>query len=184
MSIPWTRRRFLQATFGSLAALWITGSLPRTLWAGPLPEGRLSLYHLHTEERLSVTYRSASGDYDRQALQDLNYFFRCHDTNRATTMDLRVLEYLGAVDRQLGGDHELHIISGYRSPEYNERLIQAGRGVAKHSYHLQGQAVDFHIPGIDLTQVRIAALNLQLGGVGYYPESDFLHIDSGPPRWW
>jgi len=144
----------------------------------------LSLYHLHTEERLRVTYRNASGAYDRQALQDLNRFFRCHETNQTTIMDVRVIEYLSAVDRQLGGDNDIHIISGYRSPEYNERLIQAGHGVAKHSYHLSGQAVDFQIPTIDVRQLREVALSLQLGGVGYYPESGFVHIDSGPVRWW
>lgn len=94
-------------------------------------------------------------------------------------MDIGVIEYLNAVDKRLGRNHEIHIISGYRSLEYNELLIRQGKAVAKHSLHLVGRAVDIRIPGVALPLVRQAALGLEYGGVGYYPRSGFIHLDSG-----
>jgi uncharacterized protein YcbK (DUF882 family) len=149
-----------------------------------IPEGRLSLYNLHTDERLTVVFRGKSGEYDAQALQALNHILRCHYTNQVGTMDVRVLEFLNAVDHQLGGGHEMHIVSGYRSHEYNDLLIRKGSGVAKESLHLSGRAVDIQIPGIEPSLVRHTALALRFGGVGYYPVSGFVHLDSGRVRWW
>lgn len=84
----------------------------------------------------------------------------------------------------MGADNELHIISGFRSPEYNQLLIRKGRGVIRHSLHLEGKAIDFRIPGVDLGTVRRVALSLERGGVGYYPRSGFVHLDSGAFRFW
>lgn len=179
-----TRRSFLKASLrGALLSLGRPAFL-EALIAGRLPEGRLLLYNIHTGERLDVTYRSPSGHYDPKALEALNYFLRCHYTQKVAKMDIQVIEFLNAVDKGLGGGHEIHIISGFRSPEYNERLIRQGRGVAKWSLHLLGKAIDFRIPGIGLRVVRQAALGLGLGGVGYYPRSGFLHLDSGRFRFW
>jgi uncharacterized protein YcbK (DUF882 family) len=88
------------------------------------------------------------------------------------------------VDRKLGGNHDFHVISGYRSPAYNERLRQEGRGVAKRSLHLEGKAIDVRVPSVKLAALKRAALSLQYGGVGYYPRTGFVHLDSGDFRTW
>ncbi|MDR7420471.1 MAG: DUF882 domain-containing protein [Armatimonadota bacterium] len=164
-------------------------------WAGPavlvrpalartLPEGRLLLYNLHTEERLDVTYRDPTGTYDHDALAAIDRLLRCHYSGRVASIDVRLIEFLHAVDRQLGGPHHIHVVSGYRSPEYNEWLIRHGRGAAKNSLHVEGKAVDIRIPDVGLDALRRAAQSLGYGGVGYYPRPGFVHLDSGRPRLW
>ena len=91
---------------------------------------------------------------------------------------------MAAISRKVDAKRPFEIISGYRSPLTNKLLRNKSRGVAKNSYHMQGKAVDLRLPGIPLKAVRKAALDLRLGGVGYYPESDFVHIDSGRVRSW
>jgi uncharacterized protein YcbK (DUF882 family) len=145
--------------------------------------GALRLYNIHTAERLQVTYRDASGRYDAGALRALNHLLRCHATGEVAEMDLAVIEFVNLVDQRLGRGHEFHIISGYRSSEYNARLLRRG-GVVRHSLHLVGRAIDIRIPGVDLRTVRQTALSLAYGGVGYYPRSSFVHLDSGPLRSW
>ena len=148
-------------------------------------EGRLRLYRYRTDERLDVVFRNADGEYDPEALSAINHIMRCHYNNEETEIDIRVLEYLNALDNRInGGGNEIQVISGYRSKEYNDRLRRRSRRVAKYSYHLTGQAIDFHIPGARLGKVRRAALRLGYGGVGYYPRKHFIHIDSGRFRYW
>ena len=186
MSFPHAigRRELLKAALVGAVALAGPPGLPRPALARTFPEGRLSLYNLHTEERLEVTYRHPSGAYDPDALAALNRLLRCHYSGRVASMDVRVIEFLAAVNRRVGGPHEIHVISGYRSPEYNARLIRQGRGVAEHSLHMDGMAVDVRIPAVGLDALRRAALSLGSGGVGYYPRSGFIHLDSGRPRSW
>jgi uncharacterized protein YcbK (DUF882 family) len=181
----WCRRSFLKASllagfalFGGQAA-WA-----RELLDGGLPLGRLSMLNLHSGERLAVTYRDRTGEYDLQALDELNRLLRCHHTDEVHPIDVQTLEYLNLVDYRLGGKNEIHVISAYRSPTYNELLIQKGRKVAKNSLHLQGKAIDIRMPGVKLANLRHVARDLQLGGVGYYPGNDFVHLDSGAFRMW
>ncbi|MEW6246368.1 MAG: DUF882 domain-containing protein [Nitrospirota bacterium] len=157
---------------------------PSDLFAGRWPGGRLTFYNLHTDERLTVTYRDEEGRYDYEALDDVNYLLRCHHTNEMAAMDVRVIEFVNLVQKQVGSDREIRVVSGYRSPEYQALLIRMGRRVARHSLHVQGQAIDFFIPGVNLRTVRETALKLKCGGVGYYPRKRFVHLDSGPFRWW
>ena len=157
-----SRRGLLRAATAGMALAVARLALPSETWASRLPDGRVSLYNLHTDERLSVTYRDEAGAYDQDALHALNHFLRCHHTNETTTMD----------------------VSGYRSPEYNEQLIRMGTRAARHSYHVSGQAVDVQIPGVPLRTLREVALRLGCGGVGYYPRGKFVHLDSGPFRHW
>ncbi|MGZ9136268.1 MAG: YcbK family protein [Candidatus Deferrimicrobiaceae bacterium] len=181
------RRTILKAAAGGALLLLSGKPFPRVASAGtasPAPEGRLSLFHTHTGERLSVAYRNGSGEYRPEAVSSLNHFLRCHYNQQVTEMDLRVVDFLHAVDGSLGGQNEIHIISGFRSPEYNEKLHREGRGVARSSYHLLGKAIDFRIPGKSLAALRDAALRLREGGVGYYPGAGFVHIDSGRFRTW
>jgi uncharacterized protein YcbK (DUF882 family) len=158
--------------------------MPPVAWAEPLPEGRLTFVNVWTEERLEVTFRNEAGAYDFEALDDVNQIFRCHYTGEVAAIDVRVLEHINLVQKTLGGDREIHIVSGFRSPEYNAMLVRSGRRAAKNSLHMQGQAVDLQIPGIHHKVVRQAALELGYGGVGYYPRSKFVHLDSGPFRTW
>jgi uncharacterized protein YcbK (DUF882 family) len=99
-------------------------------------------------------------------------------------MDPKLFDLLHTLSNKLENRNAFQIISGYRSPESNRKLRQATSGVAKKSFHLAGQAVDIRLPGRNLAQLRRAALNLQAGGVGYYPRSNFIHMDTGPRRRW
>ncbi len=180
----WSRRFFLKS---SLAGMLILGSrlmFPESASANSLPEGSLSLYNAHTDERLRVTYRNQSGRYDQEALKDINYLLRCHHSKQVCQMDIQLLEYMNQVEKLVGRGKEIHIYSAYRSPSYNELLIRLGRGAAPNSLHTVGQAVDLAIPGVRLSRIRHAAVYLRLGGVGYYGRRGFVHIDTGPVRYW
>lgn len=186
-SSRWSRRAFLRASFlVTLALCSGQAAWAREMLEEGLPVGELSLFNTHTEERLKVTYRNRLGEYDLGAIEALNWLLRCHYTDEVTEIDIRTLEYLSMVDRKLGGGNEIHIVSGYRSPQYNDLLRKKGSGVAKRSLHLEGRAIDLRVPAHDLGSVKQAALALQYGGVGYYPArgSQFVHIDSGQFRHW
>jgi len=179
-----SRRNFLKL---SLAGALSWSSLSPFARAEEIPEpppAELSLYNTHTGERLAVNLRDPNGAYDPAALEALNHFLRCHYTNEETVMDVCALEYLNQVDKELGGGHEVHIISGYRSPKYNDMLIKKGHRVARHSLHLSGRAIDIAFPAVALEEVHRAAINLRRGGVGFYPGDGFVHIDSGNYRTW
>ncbi len=180
----WTRRGFLGTVTVGTALAVSRLALPLDAWASRLPEGRVHMYNLQTDERLSVTYRTDGGAYDQDALNELNHFLRCHHTNEMTTMDVQLIEFVNLVQRRIGGRRDVYIVSGYRSPEYNEQLIKMGTRAARHSYHVLGQAVDVQIPGVPLRTLREVALRLGCGGVGYYPRGKFVHLDSGPFRHW
>ena len=179
------RRSFLK--FSLTATLMLFGVKPalaeKTI-GGRMPNGRLSLYNVHTGERLAVTYRNQANEYDPEALKALNWILRCHHTNKTTDMDTNVVEYLNIMDKKFGGDNEIHIISGFRSPEYNSLLREKGRRVADNSLHMLGKAIDFFVPRVALDKLRTAAIGLQYGGVGYYPNTGFVHIDAGNFRTW
>jgi uncharacterized protein YcbK (DUF882 family) len=147
-------------------------------------EGRLTLFNTHNRETVSVAFRTPDGAYDPEALNAINRILRCHYTEEVAEIDIRVIEYLNSVDKVLGGNHEIHIISGYRSPAYNDLLRRQGRKVAGHSLHMKGKAIDIAIPHVGINTIRQAALKLRSGGVGYYAGAGFVHIDSGPCRTW
>lgn len=179
------RRTFFKA---SLAAALLLAEM-HPAWAklqngDMLPEGKISLYNTHSKEQLTVNFRTPSGDYNPDALASINHILRCHYTGEVAEMDIRVIEYLAMVDKQLGGGHEFHIISGYRSPVYNGLLRQESHRVARHSLHMKGKAIDISVPGMPLDKLRRVALNLRYGGVGYYPGAGFVHVDSGLFRTW
>ncbi|MFZ5765000.1 MAG: YcbK family protein [Thermodesulfobacteriota bacterium] len=180
------RRSFLKMSLLTAAAL-CTGSTPA--WARHVAgerktAGRLRLRNTHTGERLVVTYRDRYGNYDQNALDELNWLLRCHYNNEVHPIDIRTIEFLNSLHKNIRGEHEIQVISGYRSPEYNALLRSKSRGVAKHSLHLEGKALDIRISDVRLSTLRKTALNLRMGGVGYYPKSGFLHIDSGSFRTW
>jgi len=181
----WSRRSFLKTSLIGMALLGGRLAFPNLSVAhSSLPEGRLRLFNVNTKEQLLVKYRSRSGQYDQGALNDLNYFLRCPHSNQICEMDIQLLEDMNQIGELVGRGKEIRIYSAYRSPSYNDLLIRLGRGAAPKSLHTTGQAVDIAIPGVRLSQVRRAAFNLKRGGVGNYRRQGFIHIDTGPIRYW
>ena len=150
------------------------------------PEYRLRFYHTHTREHLDIVYKR--GDtYLPEALDQLDHFLRDHRTGDVHHFDPRLFDLLYDLARNLrdsGG--EIDVICGYRTPWSNEflRTRSAHTGVAVHSLHMQAEAIDIRLPGIPTSEVRGAALRMQRGGVGYYPASNFVHVDVGRVRRW
>ncbi len=145
----------------------------------------LSFHHTHSGEDLTVTFKR-NGRYDEAALKKLNYFLRDWRSQDQTTMDRRLFDIVWEVYRDVDGKQPIQIISAYRSPATNAMLRRRSSGVARHSQHMQGHAMDFFIPGVPLEQIRFAGLRLQRGGVGFYPTSGspFVHLDVGSIRHW
>ena len=145
---------------------------------------RLRLYHLHTGEHLDVVYRL--GDrYLPERVAELDHFLRDHRTGDIKVYDLKEFDLLHDLLIKLDDpDGEIDIVCGYRTPWSNKYLRQHGHGVAEHSQHMEAKAIDIRIPGVSTAKVRDAALSLQRGGVGYYAQSDFVHVDTGPIRRW
>lgn len=175
------RRSFLKTSVVLASALSVP-ALARAAVAAP-GERTLRLYNTHTGESIKSVFW-AEGQFVPDALIDINKLLRDHRSNTIATMDPKLLMLLDQVSARFGGTEVLHIISGYRSPETNAKLAKASGGVAKHSMHLEGKAIDIRMPGRDLAQVHKAALGLRAGGVGYYPSSQFVHMDTGRLRNW
>jgi uncharacterized protein YcbK (DUF882 family) len=143
----------------------------------------LALYNLHTGERCAADYVT-HGQYDRECLKTISWVLRDYRTDEVHAIDPGVLDLLFAIRAQLETDDELHIVSGYRSPLTNWTKYLTEPGVARHSYHVAGRAIDFYVPHRRLRDVQRVALALGGGGVGYYPRSGFVHVDNGPVRYW
>ena len=183
-SWSWTRRSFLKTSVVGLLLLGSKLLLPSVARANELPDGELTFFNVHTNERLRVRYRDDAGNYDLTALDEVNHILRCHHTREVAAIDVQLLEHVNLVQKAVHGTGEIHVISGYRSPEYNAQLVKRSRRVAQHSLHVQGQALDFYVPGVKLRDLRHAALRLRYGGVGFYPRAKFIHLDCGPFRTW
>lgn len=154
--------------------------------AGLAADRGLSFVHTHTGERLSTAY-CAGGEYLAPALKDVNLLLRDFRVNQVKPIDVPLLDLLFELNGVLGTDQPFHVISGYRSPETNAMLHERGgaqSGVATHSLHMDGKAIDIRVPGIKLTHLRDAARSLKRGGVGFYAASDFVHVDTGRVRYW
>ena len=146
-------------------------------------EKRIKLYHIHTGEHLDAIFW-IDGEYIYDELVNIDYFLRDYRTDEVRKIDVKLLEYLYGIQRRLHANREFNILSGYRSPKTNDYLRHHSKGVAKHSFHMYGRALDIHLPGYHLSTLKYAALSLRRGGVGYYPKSHFIHIDTGAPRYW
>ncbi|QIG99623.2 MULTISPECIES: DUF882 domain-containing protein [unclassified Bradyrhizobium] len=145
----------------------------------------LSFHHTHSGEDLAVTFKR-DGRYDEAALKQLNHFLRDWRSQDETVMDRHLFDILWEVYSDVGGKQPIQIISAYRAPATNAMLRRRSSGVARHSQHMLGHAMDFFIPGVPLEQIRFAGLRLQRGGVGFYPTSGspFVHLDTGSIRHW
>jgi uncharacterized protein YcbK (DUF882 family) len=146
-------------------------------------ERRLTLRNLHTGEQARITYW-AEGNYLNESLQEINQLLRDHRTGDIAQMDRELLDLLYRLQHRLENKNEFEVISGYRSPKTNAMLRSKSNGVAKKSLHMQGKAIDIRLPGTSLKQLRKAAVTLKSGGVGYYPNSNFIHVDTGRVRYW
>ncbi|MFP1871324.1 DUF882 domain-containing protein [Lonsdalea quercina] len=143
----------------------------------------LTLNNLNTGERLKAEFFDGRR-YIKEELTRLDYFFRDYRANKIKSIDPQLFDQLYRLQVMLGNNKPVQLISGYRSRGTNEDLRSHSRGVAKQSYHTQGKAMDFHIEGVQLANIRKAAVKMRAGGVGYYPRSNFVHIDTGPARTW
>lgn len=143
----------------------------------------LSLVNYNTQDTLTVTYWS-NGAYHRQALDQLNQFLRDSRENQATEMDPLLFDVLWHTTRIVGFSGSIEVLSAFRSPTTNAWLASVSRGVARDSQHMNGNAMDIRMPGVPVYQIRQAAYSLNMGGVGFYPRSGFVHLDTGPVRYW
>ena len=178
------RRRFLKTGIGACAmlALPLATSFAQAKILQPA-ERKLAFHNLHTGERVQSVYW-AEGQYIPEALQSIRNVLRDHRTGDLHAMDTELFNLLHLLHSKMHSNQEFHVISAYRSPKTNAMLAGRSDGVAKQSWHTQGKAIDIRLPGHQLSDLRAAALSLKAGGVGYYPNSDFIHIDTGNVRSW
>ena len=174
------RRRFLVGSLGAAAAL--TG-VARRAAAENVAAHRLSFYHIHTAEKLTITYRE-HGEIVPDALVEINHYLRDFRTEQIHEIDVALLDKLHALFTTFDARGNFEVISGYRSPHTNEVLRHVTTGVAEHSLHIEGRAIDVRLTSAKTTALRDAALAMKSGGVGYYAESNFVHIDTGKTRSW
>jgi uncharacterized protein YcbK (DUF882 family) len=177
----WIAALFVVGTFMYVAALHAYGRAPAPQWP---PEHSLHLFHTHTGERLDIVFRRGE-EYAPEAIAKLDYFLRDHRTGEVRHFDPRIYDILDELTDAVGRPNgQIDIVCGYRTPWSNEFLRARTAGVAKNSLHLLAEAIDLRMPGVDTSKLRGAALSLHRGGVGYYPQSDFLHVDIGRVRQW
>lgn len=144
---------------------------------------QITLFNTNTREEWGFIC-SPQQNYDTDLLADFSHFLRDHRTDEARIMDPALLDLLYAVTVLTGGRGEYNIISGYRTPETNQMLRKTMHGVAEHSLHIQGKAIDLRTPDVGIRTIQQVAMALQQGGVGYYPSADFVHLDTGEIRAW
>ena len=144
---------------------------------------QLSFYHTHTRLSLDVVYYQ-NGEYVDSALDEINRFLKDFRSGEIAEINPELLDILHDVRNDLGTDAAFEVISAYRSPQTNEMLRATTSGVAKNSQHIKGNAIDVRLRGIRTTRLRDTAVRMQRGGVGFYPKSDFVHVDTGPVRRW
>lgn len=177
----WSRRGFLKLAAGGLGALALA---PEVLQASVRRERYLAFYNPNTGETIRQVYWTPREGYIRESLRDISWVLRDHHNDQVKAFDVNVLDQLYALQLQLGAYSPVHVISAYRSPATNGALCERRRGVARNSYHMKAMALDVRLPGGRVSDVCRAARALGAGGVGYYPRSNFVHIDSGPIRYW
>jgi len=181
----WTRRGCAAAVTVAVG-MGLAAGLNRTVWAEDAPRPRkcsLELKNLHTGEMLKVTFERDAGP-DPQALAELQHLLRDYRVDEEHAMDPALYGLLCDLAEAAGYPARYEVISGYRSPRTNKKLRDTGHQVAEHSQHMEGHAIDVRLVGCELAKFRDVALHAKRGGVGYYPESNFVHVDTGRVRTW
>jgi uncharacterized protein YcbK (DUF882 family) len=158
-------------------------SLPAFAHSDPSAERRLLFYNLHTGEKLDRVYW-AEGRYLSESLAEIDGLMRDFRTGEVKPIDRKLLDLLYLVRRTLGSDEAFGVVSAYRSPATNAKLLAQGRGVRKNSLHMRGMAIDIRLPGRDTGALWHAAISARRGGTGFYPKYDFVHLDVGPHWHW
>jgi uncharacterized protein YcbK (DUF882 family) len=176
------RRNFLVGSLGGVAALTSLGRAGRAYATTDEPH-RLSLYHIHTSETLKITYRE-HGTLVPDALAEIDRFLRDFRTEQTHEIDVDLLDELAKLHAEFDHRGRFEVISGYRSPRTNAALRHVTTGVAENSLHIAGRAIDVRLTSAKTADLRDAAIALRRGGVGYYPESNFVHVDTGAFRTW
>jgi uncharacterized protein YcbK (DUF882 family) len=183
----WSRRSFLGiGAAAAAAAMSPSRALAGTVEVKKAPERVLAFFNTHTGERLTSAY-CCGGDYQPDALERINFILRDFRANEVKPIDPSLLDLLFELHGTLESAQPFHIISGYRSAQTNAMLRARGgvdSGVASGSLHMVGKAIDIRVPGVQLDHLRSAARSLKLGGVGFYPSSNFVHVDTGRVRFW
>ncbi len=174
-----SRRDFVTGLSATIALM----AVPRLASARSVAVRELKFTHTHTGERLAVEYFS-DGAYLQDALTTVNRFLRDFRTSEVHPIDPDLLDLLHGVTDLTGSEQPFQVISGYRSPATNQMLRHRSEGVASGSLHTKGQAIDIRLADVPLPKLRKAALAVRRGGVGYYPASDFVHVDTGRVRAW
>jgi len=175
-----SRRSFLKKSAVMAGGAIIT---QQELFADNSNVKTLKLHNVHENK----TYRAEFYEkdcYKLRGLFEVNKAFIDYRAKEITRIDVDLINLLYDINLHVGLDKEFNIISGYRSEKTNAKLRRSMRGVAKDSYHISGQAVDIYMPGVSLRKLRDTAIGLKSGGVGYYPGSNFVHVDVGPVRSW
>lgn len=175
----WSRRAFLVALSTTVPLV----ALPPSVWGGTLAARDLTFTHTHTGERLAIEYFSG-GTYQPDALATINHFLRDFRTGEVHDIDPGLLDVLHGLSGLTESRKPFQVISGYRCPATNALLRRRSEGVAAGSLHMTGQAIDIRLADVPLVKLRDAALGVRGGGVGYYPASDFVHVDTGRVRRW
>jgi len=177
-----SRRGFL-ARVGAVAAGSLLMPSQEAFSKALTRERRLTLINMNTDEELGIVC-CPQQNYDRKTLAQFSHFLRDHRTDEAHPMDPALIDLLYAMTVLTRGRGEYRIISGYRAPETNNLLRKYSHGVAEHSLHMIGKAIDFRTDDLSTRALQTAAIALQQGGVGYYPSADFVHVDTGDIRTW
>ena len=167
----------------ALAAVAVTASVAPPKPVRAADARQLSFYHTHTRLSLDVVYYE-NGRYVDTALDRINRFLKDFRTGDVADINPELLDLLHDVRNELGSDSTFEVISAYRSPQTNEMLRSTTNGVARFSHHVKGNAIDVRLRGIRTTKLRDTAMRMHRGGVGFYEKSDFVHIDTGPVRFW
>jgi uncharacterized protein YcbK (DUF882 family) len=177
-STPFSRRGFLKT-----AAVGVLSCTAAPVLAKFVEQRSVAFVHTHTGEQLNAVY-FRDGSYDRTALTQVAHTLRDFRSGEVHTIDPTLLDALFELQVRADHDHPYQIISAYRSPSTNEGLRSKSHGVAEHSLHMQGQAIDIRVAGVPTKKLRDLALAMNRGGVGYYHDSDFIHVDTGRVRSW
>jgi len=177
------RRDFLRYMFSSAALPLVTGDTFFDRVNKAFFERSLSFYNIHTGEKLNTVYFSM-GHYLVDSISEINHLLRDHRTGEVEQIDVRLLDLLHSLYGTLEPSEPFYIISGYRSPRTNRLMHRYSNGVATGSLHTKGRAADIRLPGVRLSTLRGAAMELGMGGVGFYPNSGFVHVDTGKVKFW
>lgn len=175
-----SRRRFITASAGLAAGLFIAS--PFKSMASQAQYQSLSFYHTHTGETLKLNFNLKTCKPDNT--KELCHFLRDFRTGAVHPIDTRLLDMLCRLQNHVGSAGTFEVISGYRSPATNTKLQKASSGVAKKSLHMQGMAIDIRLSDVPTKKIWTMACAMRSGGVGYYPKSDFVHLDTGRFRTW